>query len=115
MQYKVSDASDNSKDEANSQATQSIKPFHKDEKGQANASEEKPKNGEMGKREGPVVTVDLIKCYVVETEKKVKELLAQQANNCSKRAHQIQMKSRAIIMIVGVFKGVPVSIMEVVH
>ena len=52
VQTEASDVSDNSKDEADSQAAYAKKPFHKDKKGQANVSEEKPKNGEVEENEG---------------------------------------------------------------
>ena len=43
-----------------------------------------PKNGEVGKMEGPVITIEQRKSFVVEAEKTLKELFAQQVNNGSK-------------------------------
>ena len=73
MQTEASDPADKSEDEAKSWVTQATKTFCKDKKGHPNASEEIPKNGEVGKMWGLVVTIDQMKSFAVEVEKNLKE------------------------------------------
>ena len=79
-----SDVSGSSEDEADSRVTHATKPFHKDKRDQPNVPKEKLNHVEVGKTEGPMVSTDHMKRLIAESEKNMKELPAQQANNGNK-------------------------------
>ena len=52
-----------------------------------------------------MVTIKQMRSFVVETEKKVRELFAQQANNDGKGSPKTPLQNRAIIRMERVLKG----------